>query len=342
MKTETLTEPVVAAGTAEKQLTNPKSAKRTFQELVESADFKAQITMALPKHLTPDRFVRVLMTATIKNPLLLQCTQESMFKGIFDCAAAGLELDGRRAHLIPFKNNRKGVYEAQLILDYKGVAELVLRSGIVSTIHADIVCENDVFEYDRGAVSIHKIDLKQERGEMYAVYCLIRMKDGTEKAEVMSKRDVDRIRARSRSASDGPWVTDYAEMAKKTVFKRASKWVPLSSEVRGAIESEDESSDEPVNITPKPDVAGMIGAGPQDGDERPAIETSTAPLPEKPVLGDRQTVMDVLQSLMLDKGVSEANAVRVATENKWTPPKSRTLEDIDTVGLQLLRDHLSK
>jgi recombination protein RecT len=48
--------------------------------------------------------------------------------------------------------------------------------------------------------------------------------------EVMSRSQVDAIRARSRSGSNGPWVTDYDEMAKKTVVRRALKYCPLSSE----------------------------------------------------------------------------------------------------------------
>lgn len=221
------------------------SPKKTFQDLVQSDSFKSQIAAALPKHLTPERFIRVLMTATIKNPKLLECTQESMFKSIFDCAAVGLELDGRRAHLVPLVNRKKtgNPLEANLWLDYKGIAELVMRSGTVSNIHADVVCENDVFEYDRGELKAHKIDFKKSRGEMYAAYCIIRMKDGGEKVEVMGKEDIDRVRNSSPGKDSDPWTKHYGEQAKKTVFKRASKWVPLSPENRDVIEADNDAID---------------------------------------------------------------------------------------------------
>lgn len=350
-----------------------KARKRTFQELVESPTFKSQVQLALPKHLTPDRFIRVLMTATLKNPLLLECTQESMFKGIFDCAAAGLEIDGRRAHLIPFKNNNKQCYEAQLIIDYKGIVELVMRSGLVSNIHADIVCDKDVFDFDRGELKAHKIDLRQDRGEMYAVYCLVRMKDGTEKTEVMSKTDVNKIRSRSRAATSGPWVTDYNEMAKKTVFKRLSKWLPLSPEIRDVVDKE-ESDEGSIDIetVKKPGIGELIGAATDEqvaaaalaageqaesqkenkaaeqqtgqaggaSDAKPAPgatgsggATQAAPIP------DRQTTMDLLQSFMLDKGIAESAAMKLAHESKWTPKKSKALDDIDTPGLVLVLAH---
>ena len=114
-----------------------------------------------------------------------------------------------------------------------------MRTGNVSSVHADIVSDNDIFAYNCGDIEKHVIDFKQERGNMYAVYCIIQFKDGTKKTEVMSKLEVDKIKARSRAGSSGPWVSDYNEMAKKTVFKRCSKWVQLSAEVIDAIGHED-------------------------------------------------------------------------------------------------------
>lgn len=219
------------------------SPRKTFKDLVETDAFKQQIALALPKHLTPDRFLRVLTNATIKNPKILECTQESLFKCIFDAAAVGLEIDGRRAHLVPLANRKKtgNPLEANLWLDYKGVAELVMRSGQVSNIHADVVCEGDVFEYDRGELKRHSIDFKKPRGEMYAAYCIIRMKDGGEKVEVMGKEDIDRVKNASPGKDGDPWTKHYNEQAKKTVFKRASKWVPLSPENRDVIEADNDA-----------------------------------------------------------------------------------------------------
>lgn len=272
--------------------TKPATTKRTFQQLVDTDLFKTQITAALPKHLTADRFIRVLMTATLKNPLLLECTQESLFKGIFDCAALGLELDGRRAHLVPLKNNKKNVYEANLWVDYKGMTELVMRSGLVSNIHADIVCENDGFEYDRGVISKHTIDFKKDRGDMYAVYCLIRMKDGGEKCEVMSTHQVDRIRDSSRGKDQDPWTKHYAEMAKKTVAKRAFKWVPMSADVSKLLEVEEP---EPLNVTPavRRTMASILG------------EQASLAAPVDYTDEQRIGFLDVLANYILDSSTSE-------------------------------------
>jgi recombinational DNA repair protein RecT len=55
----------------------------------------------------------------------------------------------------------------------------------------------------------------------------------------MTRDEVEAIRKRSRSANNGPWATDFDEMAKKTVFRRASKWIELSSEIRDAFDNDD-------------------------------------------------------------------------------------------------------
>jgi hypothetical protein len=68
----------------------------------------------------------------------------------------------------------------------------------------------------------------------------------------MTKAEVDAIRKRSRAGSSGPWVTDYAEMARKTVVRRLAKYLPLSVELADAI-----VADQDV-ITEEKSVAGTV------------------------------------------------------------------------------------
>lgn len=215
-----------------------RSEPKTIKDLIAGDQFRSAVQLSLPKHLSADRFVRVALTALTRQPKLQQCDQHSFFNCLMTLSQLGLEPDGRRAHLIPFGK------ECQLIVDYKGLVELVMRSGLVSNIHADIVCDNDDFEYDRGEIKKHKIDFKKPRGSMYAAYAIVKFKDGTEKSEVMSKDDIESVRKRSRASNNGPWVTDFSEMSKKTVFRRMSKWLTLSPELRDAVEADDESMEE--------------------------------------------------------------------------------------------------
>ena len=187
----------------------------TLRQQIGGDYFKQQVALALPKHMTPDRFVRVGLTALMKTPKLLDCTPESVIECMLNCSALGLEPDGRRAHLIPYGN------KCTLVIDYKGLVELARRSGDVSNVFAQIVCDKDTFSWENGEIK-HSINFKEARGAMYAAYAIISFKDGTSQCDVMTKDEIDKIRGRSKSGNSGPWVTDYNEMAKKTVFRRAS------------------------------------------------------------------------------------------------------------------------
>jgi recombination protein RecT len=183
------------------------------------------------------RLARMFLTSCMRQPALLDCSQQSIALTLLSAAQLGLEIDGRHAHAVPFKNHKKGgQLECQLIPDYKGLVQVVMRSGLISSIHADAVCDKDEFEVDRGRILKHRINYREPRGPAYAYYVLVTFKDGSEKCEVMTVDEIEQVRARSKASDDGPWQTDYNEMAKKTVFKRAYKWLPVSAEVAMAVD----------------------------------------------------------------------------------------------------------
>jgi len=199
---------------------------------------KGQIERALPKYCTPDRFLRVATTYLNKNPKLADCTQDSFINCILQCAQLGLELDGRLVHLIPYGN------QCTFVIDYKGIVTIIMRSGLVSYLHADVVCENDKFSYKNGRVD-HEIDFKNPRGKVYAAYCICQLKDGSEKHEVMGMEDLEQVKAASKSAKSGPWTTWANEMYKKSVFKRLAKWLPWEdSRIREALEQDNDFRNE--------------------------------------------------------------------------------------------------
>jgi recombination protein RecT len=253
------------------------STALTIRDRLQSDAFRDQIAMVLPNHIKPERMVRVACTAMLRTPKLAECDQTSFFNAMLQLSQWGLEPDGRRAHLIPFRNNKENRTECQLIIDYKGLVELILRSGSVASIHADKVCDADEFVYDCGQILSHKIDFRKPRGDVFAYYCIITRKDGTKKCEVMSLEEVNAIRKRSKSANNGPWVTDPDEMGKKTVFKRVSKWCELSSEIRDAIEHDDRDTVEgrvTRSAVTADDIGRLLAPTPKTDDYAAQIEAA--------------------------------------------------------------------
>jgi recombinational DNA repair protein RecT len=102
----------------------------------------------------------------------------------------------------------------------------------------------------------------------------------------MSKDEIDTIK--ERSAAWGawlkykkvcPWNTDYDEMAKKTVFKRLSKWIPQSPELQKAIDidNEDYVKTEYVYENPLDNIPDDLRYEPIDLDQEPAPAENEEP-----------------------------------------------------------------
>ena len=247
-----------------------------------SPQFQEQIAVACGDAIDPKHFLRVALTSVNKNPKLADCTKESVLQCCLDAASFGVETNGRDAHLIPYGK------VCTLIIDYKGYVRLVMNTGLVSNIHADVVCENDEFEYNLGEVKTHRIDYRKPRGEMYAVYCIATMKDGSKKAEVLSKEEVDKIRVRSRSGGSGPWVTDYWQMSRKTAFRRLQKWLPLSPEIQEKLDKDMRAEfaeiAEQMRSQPRKGFIAELAGDAIAGDPAPEGETLELPATEGEVV----------------------------------------------------------
>lgn len=214
----------------------PGSAITSIKQMLEAKmDTFAQV---LPRHLTPDRLVKVALNCIFKTPALQKCSAASLYQSVISAAELGLEPGGALGHayLVPFGT------VCQLIIGYRGFIELARRSGQLAQIEAHVVRECDVFDVEFGLTPkmSHRPKLDGDAGKPVLVYMIARLKDGSSHVEVMTAADVEKIRLRSRSGQSGPWQTDWEEMAKKTVLRRGMKYLPMSSELARAIEHEDE------------------------------------------------------------------------------------------------------
>ncbi len=213
----------------------------------------ASLKAACSKHVTPERLVRVAGAALSRQPKLLECTRESLFVALQNCGQLGIEpnLLGE-AYLVPFRNNTTGKTECQFMPGYRGLVKLARRSGEISTIEAHVVYALDKFEYRLGddpGIKHEPYIGDDEPGPMRYAYAVAVFKDGGRQREIMTRRQIEAVRSRSKAANAGPWVTDYEEMAKKTVLKRLAKMLPLTIELTEAIEKDIETE---IDITPVP------------------------------------------------------------------------------------------
>lgn len=283
-------------------MSNPNTAvattpnKRTVRDLVMTDNQQKEIQRALPKHLTAERMTRVFLT-TISDPKFAKCTPESLLAAMLKCSQIGLEPDGRLLALVPFGD------KVTIIPMYQGFADLCWRSGIVEDIKANLVYENDEFDYEEGTQGFlrHKPLLKGDRGKIYATYSLVKV-NGKSNYYVMRIDDVLRIRDMSASYRmakqygketiwEGP---NEGEMIKKTVFRRHCKLLPLTAEIRERMDHDEDAKvidggGDPIRNA-KPILAEVADVAPKepepvpdpqddkhpdDGDRGPAKETKS-------------------------------------------------------------------
>jgi phage RecT family recombinase len=201
-------------------------------------------------NLNAKRIVTAALAAVMRDEKLMACTPES----VFDCILSATQLQfivGKElghAYLVPYKET------CTLIIGYKGLVVLARRSGEIESVEARVVHKRDMFDAREGSDGYlhHVPKYFEDRGDAIGVYAYAKLKGGGEQWEVMSLREVDLIKNRSKAKDSGPWVTDYNEMAKKTVVRRLAKMLPISIDAAQAVDEDDEREfgRAPIDVTP--------------------------------------------------------------------------------------------
>lgn len=203
---------------------------------------------ALPEHIPVDRFKRVLMTAVQNNPDLVNADRQSLWNSAMRAAQDGLLPDGREGAIVIYntKEKRDGsevwIKKAQWMPMVFGILKKVRNSGELAMITARVVYAGDQFRYwidEKGEHVLYEPADDPDTKVIRRVFALARTKDGESYVEVMSPAEIEKVRSVSRAKDKGPWVDWYDEMAKKTVIRRLSKRLPMSSDLDDLIRRDD-------------------------------------------------------------------------------------------------------
>jgi len=231
----------------------------TVQNLLEK--FKGQIQVALPKHMTPERMIRVALTAMSQNPLLQKCDPLTVCASVVQASILGLEPNSAlgEAYLIPFWNHKgnggRGGYDCQLQIGYKGHTKLARNSGEIAMIDAQPVFEADEFDCEKGDSPYlkHKWAKTGSRGKIIGYWAGFKTKDGTfsfeywpleqiyEHRDKYSQGAYKRERGKvvldekGQKVLQGPWKDSPDWMCRKTVLIQALKLAPKSVHLATAI-----------------------------------------------------------------------------------------------------------
>lgn len=186
-----------------------------------------QFAMALPSHIKPEKFQRVVMTVVQQNPDLLNADRRSLLGACIKCASDGLVPDGREAAIVVFGG------KPQYMPMVAGLLKRARNSGDIASVTAQVVYEKDRFVWrpsEDKPLEHEAPPLAEDRGKAIGAYAQARLKDGSIVCEVVPLRELEKIRNVSRAKNSGPWTQWTDEMYRKTAFRRLAKWLPMDAE----------------------------------------------------------------------------------------------------------------
>lgn len=335
-------------------MSDEKTVARKPQTMREWLDsYQPKFAEAIPKN-TVDvgRFITAASLEIQSNPTLQKCDKVSLFQSLLESARYGLEVGKLlgQAWLIPYNDmkympdgSRAKVMTCHFQLGYKGLIVLARRSQAIKTITAEVVYENDDFEVElgQGRHLTHKINIRAERGEPIAYYCLVELENGGVQFSVITKKDAETHRDRYSKAAtkeDNPWKSNFDEMALKTCVIKVLKLCPISIEALEAASKEEQ--DTMRNVTPPADMLPPppdTGATEQETEGRPeASEEKSEEPPPKPTtpqkaLDAAKNALKVGNPTGLDSLKGKIGNIKTSDRADFpaVQPEQRTADDLD-------------
>jgi len=327
----------VATTNGENEISNANDTLRGLLTKMEP-----QIRAIAPKHVTPERLMKLAIAAYSRTPMLQKCSVASFLNGFVLASQLGLEIGGplQHAHLIPFRNSKTGGYDAQFIVGFQGLIQLARQSGDLSSLEARAVYANDDFDLNLGTDPFlkHRPKLDGDRGELVCFYGVANFASGGFQIEVMSKQEVDKVRNSSRASKSGPWVDWYEQMGRKTVIRRLLKYCPMSTELATAVAAEDraEAGESVADLLDLPE--GVMDGDFEVASEEPKSTTgeladlveghndkmadSAPPADDKPASGPRKAskkAIDFMRKLAGDANLTDEQVLAIACTEDGKP-----------------------
>lgn len=214
-----------------------------FAMTLQSPEYQAKFKSMLPSDIPTERFTNIILRAVQEDPDLMSPSVDkaSLFLACQRAAQDGLLPDKREGALVKYGN--KVQWQPMI----GGLRKRVAAAGF--DLRAEVVHENDVFDYDLGddpRITHKAPPLGKERGKVIGAYAIATSTStGDKYREVMDVSQLDAVKAVSRGGNGGPWAGPFkTEMQRKTVAKRLIKSLPIDDRrLRDIIDRDNEQFD---------------------------------------------------------------------------------------------------
>lgn len=212
------------------------------------------------------RFVSSIVSAVQTTPALQECTNPSILSAALLGEALNLSPSPQlgQFYMVPFKNKKKGVTEAQFQLGYKGYIQLAIRSGYYKKLNVLAIKEGELIRYnpleEEIEVSLIEDDIEREETPTAGYYAMFEYENGFKKSMYWSKKkmlahadkysaafsakslellEAGKISDSEKCKYSSFWYKDFDGMAMKTMLRQLiSKWGIMSIDLQTAIDKD--------------------------------------------------------------------------------------------------------
>ena len=219
----------------------------TIQQFVSSEKIIASAEKMLGSR--GQQFLTTILTMANSTPTIAACEPRSLYNACLTAAVLNLPINQNLgfAYIIPYKNNKTGMTEAQFQMGYKGFIQLAINSGQFSRIGVKEVKEGQLDCYDEFGEPVFNFNIENDKKTIgYMAY--FKLTNGFVKMAYMSNEQIEKHAkkySQTYKGGFGVWKTNFDAMAKKTVIKLLlSKFAPLSTEMQDAIIKDQQVADE--------------------------------------------------------------------------------------------------
>lgn len=225
------------------------AAKQRKQELANLVTgFSGRFGSILPSHMHRDgnggEMFSALALMALRKPEIAEAAlndPQKFLSALVQSARLGHQPGTEAFYLVPVapKYGQPRVIEGWE--GYRGIVERLYRAGVVTSVRAQVVRENDLYEYEEGMLhprwaKPQKFASDAMRGERIGVFAYAKLlRGGVEVFSAPQELGADQVAMRKAmskgsTGEHSPWVKWTDSMWMKCVARELEKWVPSSAE----------------------------------------------------------------------------------------------------------------
>ncbi|RUP39143.1 MAG: recombinase [Acinetobacter sp.] len=319
----------------------------TIQQFVSSEKIIASAEKMLGSR--GQQFLTTILTMANSTPTIAECEPRSLYNACLTAAVLNLPINQNLgfAYIIPYKNNKTGMTEAQFQMGYKGFIQLAINSGQFTRIGVKEVKDGQLDSYDEFGEPVFNFNIENDKKTIgYMAY--FKLTNGFVKMAYMSNEQIEKHAkkySQTYKGGFGVWKDEFEGMAKKTVIKLLlSKFAPLSTEMQDAIIKDQQVADEyldnkitfevehaaiegePIGVEPGKDGESTVINGVAIDDEPEMFEPDPEPQEEIEVDVDPITGANI-ETEPVEKPISAAQVKMLVTVTGQLPKELQAIEE---------------